>query len=477
MNLVKKQRLTSLLGLSLDGSRLEGIVVRRTNGSLTLQKSFVAVLTLDPLTNPAELVGREIRNHLEKAQIREKRCVVNVPLKWALTAQTKLPELPEEDLASLLLLEAERSFPYGPEALVIAESRYRTPAGEQYATQVAVPKDHISRLEGALQAAGLKPLMFSLGITALQGPENDAPQGVLALAVGENGVGLQVTSGGGVAALRALEGTLETENGQKRVYADVTARETRITLAQLPNSVREGVRLVKVFGPSGMAQQLVEDIRHRLGTMGMQVQLVKSYSRDDFGVNVPLDAEVSPALSAAARYLTDTGPVLTFVVEKVSPWKQYASKYTSRKLGWTSAAAAAALFIAALFFGYQQWQLSSLGAEWANLSPKVTELDNLQHQIRKYRPWYNDSIATLTILRRLTEAFPEEGDVTAKTIEIRELSTVTCSGTARDNQSLLKTLDKLRAVKEISDVTVDSLRGKAPLQFTFNFHWGQQGQP
>jgi len=332
-------------------------------------------------------------------------------------------------------------------------------------------------LESALQAAGLKPLTFSLGITALQGPENDAPQGVLALAVGENGVGLQVTSGGGVAALRALEGTLETENGQKRVYADVTARETRITLAQLPNSVREGVRLVKVFGPSGMAQQLVEDIRHRLGTMGMQVQLVKSYSRDDFGVNVPLDAEVSPALSAAARYLTDTGPILGFVVEKVSPWKQYASKYTSRKLGWTSAAAAAALFIAALFFGYQQWQLSRLGAEWASLSPKVTELDNLQHQIRKYRPWYNDSIATLTILRRLTEAFPEEGDVTAKTIEIRELSTVTCSGTARDNQSLLKTLDKLRAVKEITDVTVDSLRGKAPLQFTFNFHWGQQGQP
>jgi hypothetical protein len=40
INFRKSKRLTSLLGLTLDGSRLEGVVLRRTNGSLQLLQSF-----------------------------------------------------------------------------------------------------------------------------------------------------------------------------------------------------------------------------------------------------------------------------------------------------------------------------------------------------------------------------------------------------------------------------------------------------
>ncbi len=54
---VRKQRLSSLLGLALDGSRLEGVVLRRTNGSLEAQQSFSVTLSLDPLTNDPELVA------------------------------------------------------------------------------------------------------------------------------------------------------------------------------------------------------------------------------------------------------------------------------------------------------------------------------------------------------------------------------------------------------------------------------------
>ena len=86
INFSRRKKLTGLLGLSLDGSRLDGVVLRRTNGSLQLQQSFSATLSLDPLTAAPELVGREIRNHLDAAGVRERRCVVGVPLKWTLTA-------------------------------------------------------------------------------------------------------------------------------------------------------------------------------------------------------------------------------------------------------------------------------------------------------------------------------------------------------------------------------------------------------
>ena len=69
LNFGKHRRLTSVLGLALDGNRLEGVVARRTNGSFQLERPFSVALSLDLLTDDAELVGREIRNHLDSAGI------------------------------------------------------------------------------------------------------------------------------------------------------------------------------------------------------------------------------------------------------------------------------------------------------------------------------------------------------------------------------------------------------------------------
>ncbi len=120
-----------MLGLALDGSRLDGVVLRRTNGSLQLQQSFSAALTLDPLTAAPELVGREIRNQLDAAGVRERHCVLGVPLKWVLTAHTELPPLPEADAASLLQMEAERGFPTDVATLQLANSRCPLAGGQE----------------------------------------------------------------------------------------------------------------------------------------------------------------------------------------------------------------------------------------------------------------------------------------------------------------------------------------------------------
>src|SRR5258708_8153992 len=85
IKLPKKQRASSVLGLSLDGNLLAGVVLRRTNGSLVLQKTISASLSLDPLTNDPELVGREIQNHLEKAGIRDRPDAALGPFHWGRT--------------------------------------------------------------------------------------------------------------------------------------------------------------------------------------------------------------------------------------------------------------------------------------------------------------------------------------------------------------------------------------------------------
>jgi hypothetical protein len=60
-------------------------------------------------------------------------------------------------------------------------------------------------------------------------------------------------------------------------------------------------------------------------------------------------------------------------------------------------------------------------------------------------------------------------------VEIRETSSVMCSGTARDNQVLYKTMDQLRSAKEIEDLKLDQSKGKSPVQYSFNFRWVEGG--
>ncbi len=473
-SLLQKQRSpSSLLGLSLDGSRLEGVVLRRTNGLLQVQKTFTVSLALNPLTGDPELVGREIRNHLDQEGIRERRCALCVPLSLALVLHTQVPDLPEPDTASFLQIEAERGFPYGPDALHIATSRLRSAGGEQHATLVAVPRNHVAQLEKALKAAQLKLASFTLGVTTLQSADKESSRGVLALAIGESNVDLQVTCGGGVAALRSLEGALDTEGSQKRLDADVLAREIRITLGQLPAEFRDAVRRVRVFARGESVHRHASDLMPRLEAMGLQVEPVKAYSKDDFASQLPAGTAMSPAVSLAARHLTGVGAGFEFLPPTISPWERLTSRFSSKKLMWASAAAGAVAFVVAVAFLAQQWQLSRLGSKWAAMEAKVNELDAMQQQIKQFRPWFDDSFKSLSILRKLTEAFPEDGEVSAKTLEIRELSTVSCTGTARDTKTFLKMLDRLRAIKEVANVKVPQIRGNSPLQFTFDFQWGE----
>ena len=472
MDLLRQKRApSSILGLAFDGGRLEGVFLRRTNGALQVLKNFSASLALNPLTGDPELVGREIRNHLDQAGIRERRCAVCIPLAWALTVQTKVPDLPEADIASFLEIEAERGFPYGPDALSVCHSRCRFGSGEQLATLVAIPRGHLAQLEKALKAAQLKPLSFTLGVVALQNAENGA--GVLALAMSEHGVDLQVTAGGGVAALRALEGTSETEGMQKGLDAELLAREIRVTLAQLPLELRAGVRTAKLFGRADFVQHVFSDIAPRLESMGFGVELAKSYAAGELSSRLPSDAAVSPALSLAAKCLTGAPGGFEFLPPKTSSWQQITTRVSSRKLVWAGATAGSVVLLALGAFLAQQWQLSRYQSKWTAIGPKVKELEAMQQQIKKYRPWFDESCRSLSILRKLTEAFPAEGAVWAKSVEIRDLAAVSCSGTARDTPAFLKMLDQLRRTKEIGNVKVDQLRGKSPLQFTFNFQWGE----
>ena len=470
----KRKRSLSVLSLSFDGSQLDGVVVRRTNGSVQLLQTFNATLSLNPLTADPELVGREIRNHLDAAGIREKHCLACIPAKWALTVSTDIPQLPEEDIENFLQIETERGFASDITTLRVATSRFKS-GGKQYATSIGVPNAHSDRLEKALTHAKLKPVSFSPGISVLEAPESKWSEGVLALLIGESQIDLQITAGGGVAAFRTVEGCIESEGASKAIQFDRLLREIRITLGQLPTGVGDAIRSVCIYGPRELAERLAADCRTRLESLKLEVAVVSNYRPGEFDVTIPTGAAVSPALSFAVRWLSGSAIKFDFLPPKITQWQQMIRKYSSGRLQMVGSLVAAIVFLTGGAFAFQQWQLSSLQGQWAAMSRKVAELDDVQHQIRQYGPWFDESFRCLNILKLLTEAFPEEPSVSAKLIEIRNTAVVTCSGTAQNTAAFLKTRAQLQATEGVTDLKVDQMRGKSPVEFTFDFHWNDGG--
>jgi len=468
LTLFKRRPISSVLGLALDGDHLEGAVVHQRGGTLQIARTFAVRLALDPLTHEPALVGREILNQLETAGVRERRCVVALPLKWALTVQTRIPPLPETDVAGFLQIEAERGFPCDAATLRVAASRSAFSSEQGLATLVGIPAEHLKRLEQALRAARLKPLSFVPGVSALQ-PPDERSNGVLALAVGRGHVSMQVTCGGGIAALRDVEGATEAEAGPPLVPSGQVIRETRITLGQLAPEQRADVKRVRIFGPAEPARQLAAEAAPYFESQNFVVECADGYAPSEFGVPVSAGTAVAPALSLAARYLTGNPGCLEFLPPYVPPWKRIMRQCASGRLRTAGAVAGAVLVLAGGAFGFQQWQLISLRSQWEKIAGGARDLKAVQQQIQQYRPWFDESVAGLSILRDLTLAFPEDGSVTAKSVEMRDACTVSCGGTARDRSALLQTLVRLRAVDGVHDVKVEQIRGKAPLQFTFTF--------
>jgi hypothetical protein len=277
--------------------------------------------------------------------------------------------------------------------------------------------------------------------------------------------------------LRSVAGSLASDTGEPGPTVDQLAREIRITLGQLPADVREAIRRIRVFGRGEGAESLARELGVRFAPAALEVERVAEHAEDEFGVRLPAHLPVSPALSLAVRRLARGGPYPEFLPPRISAWQQLTEKYASRKLVWAGAAAGLLAAVVALAFGVQQIQLLHWGGRWEAMRTRVTELEAVQQRIKLFRPWFDGSIRSLAVLQQLSQAFPEDGAVTAKTVEIRDTRGVTCTGTARDQQALLRTLDLLRNAKQVSDVKVDQMRGQSPVQFTFNFHWRDTGTP
>ena len=295
---MKMQQSTTVLGLTLESGVLTAVEVKRSNGSVRLLKHLKAPLTLDPLRDEPELAGREIRNLLDQARITTKRCVAGVPAHWALTVHSKVPAIEEQDIPGFLEIEAERGFACNPDELQISTRVYKAGEGVQYASIVGIPRGYLERFEAVLVAAQLKPVSLSIGLTALPGVE----EGAVTVEIADSRIDLLLSGSAGVMALRTIDAAFDSEGAERRVQAELLARELRITLGQLPAEVRQDISKLNIFGEHRFAEQLLSDFQTRARVLGLEARHVTRYPAQHHGVNVNGEAAVSSAFSLAAQF-------------------------------------------------------------------------------------------------------------------------------------------------------------------------------
>jgi hypothetical protein len=465
-------RHSTLLGLALEGRRMTAVVARRVGRTVKVRQTVRAALSLDPLSDDPELVGREIRNQLDGAGIRERNCVVCVPLNWALTLRIDLPDiadLSEEDIESFITVQAEREFPFAPEDLSIAVSRYSEPGGRGHATLAAIPANHLAVLQSVLKEANLRTVSITLGVTSFV--DEMSHTGRTAMLVSDQGLDLEVVAGGGIVALRSLDEAVDIEHDNVEFDVELIARQLRITMGQLPETLRESVRSVAVYGARQRVDALLREMTGTVSSQEISLTRGSTPNIEDGDDR----ARTSPAAaSAVAKVMLDGRSTLEFLPPYVSRIKRIAGKVSSRGTLWLAATAGVVAVALTAMFAVQHVRLARLESAWAEIEPTVQEVDGLQEKIRKFRPWFDDSIQTLSVARKLTEAFPEEGTVWTKSISIKkDLTEVTCTGYAKSDREWLDVLDKIRATKGIGEVQVTQIQGDSPLRFTFNFQWDQ----
>jgi hypothetical protein len=197
-------------------------------------------------------------------------------------------------------------------------------------------------------------------------------------------------------------------------------------------------------------------------------------------VKLPPGTLIAPELSLAVQFLVGPRPAIDFLPPHVSKWQQLSARYSSQKLVLGGVTAGAVAALVGVAFAVQQVQLMYWRGKWNGMKTQVVELEGYQQDIKRLRPWFDDSVRSLAILRRLTESFPEDGTVSAKTVSVRETpagesTTVSCTGTARSNQALIQTIDRLSTARGVNDLLRGPIRGGSPMQFTFSFRWDEKG--
>jgi hypothetical protein len=460
-----KFRAASVLTITIESDRLILDLIKRQNGSCVLLQSVPLSLSAESIVQNAEAAGKNLATALASAKIRERQCVVCLPPQWALAAQIDLPALETEDLYGYLELQAERKFPMPASELKLAYCPYTTPEGHRKASLAAISSKRVDAVKQMLEAAGCKTVSISLGLDFCINQNGNQNSGSIQFLANGNHIDFVVSAGGGIVGLRSLPFP-SSQSTDKTIDPKWLYQELRMTLGKLPQDMVKEVREVhfpKSFPSIETKAREIQEVLHQLNIQGGIIG-----SKTNTG---------SLSIKTADRYLHKKPVAFEFITSQNSQFETILKWFGPKRRRWIVLTPIVLLAIPMIAFVVQSNKENQLQAEWKKMKPSVDALDVLQNKLRQFRPWFNPAPQSIQILDGLMSIFPEQGDVWAKSIEIKENSKIVCEAFSKTEPARLEFLERLRKRPEVTELAVQQIHGgKTSQQFSFTFIWKQKNE-
>ncbi len=449
----------SALAITLESDRMRVRLVRKGGERDASTPSLDVGVGSEDVSRSPEKAGQTLLAALIDAGVKERRCVISIPVGWALTTSADLPRVGTDDLRSYLELQAEREFSIPASDLRLGYYTYSLPDSRQRVLLAAVQAKRLQAVEKMMESCGRKIVSISLALDqclALNKP-------MLHFLANGNHVDVVVTAGGGVAALRSLP--VAGASDEPGFDSHNFCREIRITLGRLPEEVRKQVTEARFSGPPASARALCAGTRGPLEMLGLIVPEPGTLDKEQ---------SAGAAEGSALLYLSGQPAPFEFVIREPNRFQAVFERFDSKRRRWIIAGAVGLFLLPLLILLIRSHYESSLQAEWDGMKGNVAEVDGLQQKIRLFRPWFESAPQSLRVIESLIAAFPERGDVWAKSIQIGDGYKVSCSGFARNQVAWLGFLDHLRARPDVTGLEVQQLRGDTNLQFSITYKWAQK---
>ena len=399
---------------------------------------------------PAQLVD-DLAGVFRQLSSTTKDCIVVLPSHSAPSVILKVPDIGPEDQKGFIQIQAEQRLPLPLSEVHLATHEFQI-GNQDHALVVGLRRDTVSKLKEAVIANGFQVASITVDIAGVVDHAVDG-NGSLAdccqLIQGQSSLTMVTHAEGGPTGLRHFH----LANGG--MDAATLERELRITLGQFPQSLRRQLTTLRTAKlPGASSEQPVPVSGHR-SLAGLNV--VDGTETSDLFVPI-----------ASSFFLKGTSP-LEFLPSRTSRFGQIYGQFNSRRNLWVGLMSIVAL--TAIAFLYQILHLNGLQKEWNGMRDRVVAAENIRGKIREFRPWFDSSVPSLTTARAITRAFPETGEIWLKQLNIRDDSQVMATGSSRDQNSLLATLDKLRITSGISNLELKSQQGSDPIFFSLEFDW------
>lgn len=455
----------SIIGIEFERESVKAVAAVKNGVGLKIKKTIDSPIGPDWLLSEPDKLGEEIRNQLNQAGVQDSHCMICLPLQWILKHRIEIPNLSADDLQNYIHLQAERAFPFPLDELSLSTTWYQTDDGKRFASISAVRLSHIETLRNVCKKAKLTPVSFS--ITTPPDMKELGADNAVFLKKREDGLDCQIIRQGKTIGFRFFETDFSQplEDALPALFRDI-----RVTLSELPPSVQSSIHAIAVCGANDWANEFIRMATPYAEPLRMRIVSLNALQTKLPGANGEA-YWISPIYHAANRFVAEKKAQIEFLPPRTNRFKQWIEKISSRGSLVAGASVAAAVFMAIAAMLYQHITWSNLDAKWESMRDQVDELELIQQDVKQFRPWFDESLPVLSGINALVEAFPEEGSIWVKLIEIDENHVISCSGFVRDTRTLLELYQKLDKDERFRDRIHEQTQGDSPIKFSFKIQW------